>query len=112
MRVVLKTCFDGNPHEMLRAARHFMVHGRPPLDLGQCYRRVLKTRPRRPWWQSVLNRLNDLDTNKANEVFDVDSIIGLRAAWAAVSRGETVLLAEDRKVFGRVSPVISNRSGE
>jgi hypothetical protein len=102
---VLRECFGGDPHQMLKAAKHFMQHGRPPMDLGVPYREALGSRARRPWWQSVLNRLCELDVRQENETFNVDSISGLRAAWGAVSRGETVLLSENNKVFGKVSPL-------
>lgn len=104
-KTVLRSCFGGDVEEMLRAANYFLENGRPPRDLGKPYRAALGTRPRRPWWLRVREELASHVTRRETLVFDCDSVNQLSAAWNAVRRGHTIVLALDGTQFAQVVPL-------
>lgn len=102
MREVLRECFQNDPTQMRQAAEYFIRNGRPPTDLGRPYQAALGSRPRWKWWASVLKRLNEAEAQVEIVEIDVDSIMGLSAAWDAVVQGREVILLRNGRRFAKV----------
>jgi hypothetical protein len=103
MLAVCQECFGGDWQAMLEYAKRYDADKRERDNaLGKPFRKIIGTRNRTTFWESVTNC--EAPAASGEVIVDGDSLRGVQRAIRLCTDGSTVAIESDGKIIGRLIP--------